>query len=315
MIKLKSLLKEYLFENSLLDEDTIKKVSVDVIRNKGMRGPFYHGTSAYKREMIDKEGFKVFYGKQERTGDISHGYDITDYEAGIPAPLHHFGFGIYFTAIKSIAKKFNLGTMRGLKEYFLDVPNTVEINFASPRKMMDWWIKNGYDYKITNQSYVSDKNINFDLNVSIDERYRATINMTNVLKSKYDAVYFTSKGMYSLLDGNQICVYDPNNIYLVDYDTSPRAPMVIAKHDIVNGTYATKRLVPKGTKGFVTDKTPTKERLEVLLEPSDDEDTKRRREELIKKFEGSTFVYIIQWTKGGNMYNVPDTWVEPYEKK
>jgi hypothetical protein len=44
----------------------------------------------------------------------------------------------------------------------------------------------------------------------------ATMQMTNTLKSQYDAVWYKGKGLYKLLDGDQVCVYDPGRIYEID---------------------------------------------------------------------------------------------------
>jgi hypothetical protein len=42
--------------------------------------------------------------------------------------------------------------------------------------------------------------------------------MTDRLKAKYDAVWFKGKGMFKLLDGDQICVYNPNLIFKYNKD-------------------------------------------------------------------------------------------------
>jgi hypothetical protein len=44
----------------------------------------------------------------------------------------------------------------------------------------------------------------------------ATKKLTQTLKSKYDAVWFKGKTMYKTLDGDQLCVYDPNNVYEIN---------------------------------------------------------------------------------------------------
>jgi hypothetical protein len=53
-------------------------------------------------------------------------------------------------------------------------------------------------------------------------RVKATIKMTENLKQKYDAVWFKGKGIRRLLDGDQICVYNPDKIYLFDQSLNPQ---------------------------------------------------------------------------------------------
>jgi len=158
-------------------------------------GPVYHGTSEENRQRIGDEGFKVFIG-DTGSSNISNGYDARNgaYHNGIPAPVHHTGYGVYFTTIKSIAKQFAGGTAKGMETYYLDIPRLETINFGAPRTMMKWWIDNGYDPKL-----------------AMTDRVLATARLTATLKSKYDAVWFKGKSMYKLLDGDQVCVFDPTN--------------------------------------------------------------------------------------------------------
>jgi len=208
MIKLKDILLE----------GKVQKISWQNALDRKFFGPVYHGTSEQNRLKIDDMGFKIFMGDTERSDNISHGYELQDYHGGIPAPIHHLGFGIYFTTNKNIAKRFNIGTARGLKIYYLDAPSIETINFGAPKTMMKWWIENGYDYKKT-----SETTFGTPLTSLIEikkERFRATVNMTNNLKQKYDAVWFKGKGIYALLDGDQVCVYDVDNIFEVDIKLS-----------------------------------------------------------------------------------------------
>jgi len=185
-----------------LQADTVKKISPQEISDRRMFGPVWHGTGSMSRERIEQEGFKVFVGVP-REGEISHGYEKSDYYMGIPAPVHHLGYGVYFTTVKAIARNFAGGSMAGMKTYYLDVPRLEIINFGANSTMMKWWIANGYDPELAKV-----------------DRVAATVAMTNNLKSKWDAVWFKGKGIRRLLDGDQICVYDPSRIYQVEHTLS-----------------------------------------------------------------------------------------------
>jgi hypothetical protein len=136
----------------------------------------------------------------------AHGYPFDSYgSTGIAPPIHHLGFGVYFTTMKAIAKKYAGNTMRGMKTFYLDTHNIEKINFGSPNTMMRWWIQNGYN--MTPEATKA-----HDMKTWIE----ATQNLTNTLASRYDAVWFLGKGIYKLLDGDQICVYRPELIRLID---------------------------------------------------------------------------------------------------
>jgi hypothetical protein len=94
-----------------------------------------------------------------------------------------------------------------LIECYIDAPRLETINFGAKNTMMKWWIENGYDMRPVK---------NFSDPQVAAERLEATINMTNVLKSKYDAVLYKGKGYSSMLDGNQLVVFDSHNIYRHD---------------------------------------------------------------------------------------------------
>jgi len=174
--------------------------------DKGLFGPVYHGTSDSNRENIDKHGFEIRISDRGTSG-VSNGYPITDYYGSKPPPVHHLGFGIYFTTVKAIGKKFNNNSLKGLKSYYLDIPKLEEINFGAPRTMMKWWEENGYDMP---------KVDNFGSDQVREQRLQSTINLTDELKSKYDAVWFKGKGLSTLLDGDQVVVFDVGNIYQVN---------------------------------------------------------------------------------------------------
>lgn len=177
----------------------VQHLSPQEANDRGLFGPVYHGTTPENRAMIDQEGFRLFEG-EARQGPVSQGYENQPYgNEGIPPPVHHLGFGIYFTTNKMNAKNFSGGTTRGMKTYYLDIPNHATINFGTEKNMMRWWIKNGYDPELAKS-----------------DRVTATRLLTQNLSSQYDAVWYKGKGLRRLLDGDQICVYDPSRIYEID---------------------------------------------------------------------------------------------------
>ena len=230
------------------------KVSLKEVKDKKMFGPVYHGTSEEGREGISDTGFKFNVGLP-RQGEIANGYELTDYLGGIPAPIHHLGFGVYFTASKNNAKMYNNGTTKGLNGYYIDAPRLETINFGTNNTMMKWWRANGYDMPPlqwgmgSTGAYKGIPTVGKVLSVGQDQQaiqdqwLKSTTNLTNTLKSKYDAVYFKGKGFKKLLDGDQICVYDPNNIYEVDMELDEG-------EDLGNGVSAKigDRVVIRGTR-------------------------------------------------------------------
>jgi hypothetical protein len=229
-------LKQYLNEAiETLIETAVLKVSAQKAIDGAMFGPLYHGTTEDNRKKIEADGFKIFVGS-ERSGDISNGYQSTNYGfTGIAPPIHHLGFGIYFTTSKTIAKKYAYGSAKGMASYYIDTPQSkiLEINFGSPNTMMKWWIANGYDPELAKK-----------------DRVEATVKMTNELSKKYDAVWFKGKGLYRLLDGDQVCVFDPKIIRRLDDKLANKGEIgsrVVATADIFN-KYAGV-IVRKGTKG------------------------------------------------------------------
>jgi hypothetical protein len=285
---------------SLLCEE-VKKISLQTAIDGKMFGPVYHGTSAENRDKIAMNGFKVPIG-HERSGEVANGFEVSDYYGGIPAPIHMLGFGVYLTTSKTIAKQFSHGTLAGNKTYFIDAPHLETINFGSPRTMMKWWMENGYDYKIspettfggTRTEWGGTKNT---LPAIREERLRATINMTNYLKKRYEAVWYKGKGMYRLLDGDQVCVFDPNNIYQMDKSLIKPGEVgskVRASHDF-DPYNRGEIVVPKGTPGIITHK--------------------ERPNELQTWASGSNYIYRVKFDKGGHQYNILDKDIESYNRK
>lgn len=236
----------------------LKTCSLQYAKDHKFFGPVWHGTSEKGREIIEKEGFKVFYGYQANadTG-VANGYDDQPYWDGIPAPIHHLGFGVYFTTVLAIAKQFNLGTTRGLVDYYLDTKSNDVINFAANKTMMRWWVENGYDPALAKV-----------------DRVAATRLMTDKLKAQYDSVWFKGRGMYRLLDGDQICVYNPDIIYKIDKAlTQPGeiGSLVIRKVDGMKGKLLQTREIPEHVRHY---------------------------------HQGETSFLTVRWNKGGTDYNV-----------
>lgn len=263
----------------------LKLISKQEAIDNNFFGPVFHGTSQNNLEKINEEGFSVFIGG-ERSGDIAHGYETSNYANSFPAPIHHLGFGIYFTTVKNIAKNYN--SSNELNEYYLDVPNTEEINFASPNTMMKWWISNGYNISEEMDKY-NVKNF-MDRNIQL-ARINATKNLTNSLKSQFDAVWFKGKGLYRLLDGDQICVFDPSKIYKINKNISNPGDVgskVRRKSDGMIGEVLEKKDATNIFKNFP--------RAITWLNPN------------------TTTLFTVKWNKGGTQYQVQNVDIDFVEK-
>jgi hypothetical protein len=221
-----------------------------------MWGPVYHGTTQENRARIEKEGFKIFHGS-ERSGNISHGYENRPYHENIPPPVHHLGYGVYFTTSPAIAKQFSGGTMRNMPTYYLATKNVGEINFGAANTMMKWWVKNGYDPKVAQV-----------------DRVTATRLLTDRLKKQYHAVWFKGKGLYRLLDGDQVCVYYPEIIYQIDKTLSKYGEVgskVVRKADGMKGILLERKVIDQQYRQY---------------------------------HRGETEFLTVKWQKGGVQYNV-----------
>jgi hypothetical protein len=207
-------------------------ISLQDAKDRKLFGPVYHGTSSENWSKIDTEGFKVIEGETGSAG-VSNGYEGTrEYAAGVPAPVHHLGYGVYFTTSPTIAKMFNGGTAKGLRTYYLDVPRLETINFAATNTMMKWWIKMGYNPDVARR-----------------DRVTATKLLTENLKSQFDAVWFKGKTLRKTLDGDQVCVYDPSRIYEIDKKLAKPGDIgskVKRKSDGMKGTILNIRTAPVG---------------------------------------------------------------------
>ena len=290
---------------SLICEAKVPKISLQQALDANLFGPVYHGST---QEKLSKIGDKGFVGLPHQ-GDVSHGYDFEDYHGGIPAPIHHLGFGIYFTTKRSIAKQYSFGTTKGLKAYFLKIPKLETINFAATNTMMKWWRKNGYDFQPPYDP--ANKNAFFgkdDLNKAGIERFRATVHMTDALKSQWDAVWFKGKGMFGrVLDGDQVCVYEPEGkVFEVDLALSKgldagakvRAAKDIQFTDWQGNAYGS--IVPAGTIGIIKSKQEIDPERIAMWKGSPG-----MRMQSINKY-----ALIVKWKKGGEK-QVADGDVEP----
>lgn len=136
---------------------------------------------------------------------------------------------------------------------------------------MDWWVSNHYDKEL-----------------ALIDRVAATKKMTDFIKSKFDAVWFRGKTLYRILDGDQICVYDPSRIYEISQHMArfgEAGSKVRRKSDGMVGVIKARR--------DVTDILAAHPGAQLWLSP----DTK--------------YVYHVTWRKGGTDLNVQDKDVEP----
>lgn len=278
---------------SLICEERVPKISLQQAKDAGLFGPVYHGTNQDNIEKIGQEGFKLVIAPYGASG-MSNGYQHQAYGfSGPPPPIHHLGFGIYFTTVLSIAKKYNGGTTRGLRVYFLKIPKHETINFGATNTMMKWWIKNGYDPELAKQGE--------------EGRYNATIKLTNELKSKWDAVWFKGKGLHTLLDGDQVCVFEPEGkIFEIDLTLSKGFDVgakVKAKKDIVHLNVNGQPYGPHITAGTVG---IIKSRREI------DPYWKEKYKEYPNNWlnEVDKYVLNVKWKIGGQL-ECADTSVEP----
>jgi len=266
--------------NEFADDKTI---TLQMASDRKLFGPVYHGTTPENMENIHQNGFQL-------TSDKKNGYPYELYDqTGYPPPVDHLGYAIYFTTNKSIGKQYNGGTTKNLKEFYLDTPRLETINFGSSNNMMKWWIQNGYDAPLAGRSE--------------SDRVTATKKMTEILKSKYDAVWFKGLGFKRLLDGDQIAVFDPSRIYYIDNSQSQPTEIGSKVRRVTDGRVSrfdpnSKIKIPTGTIGIIVNKTNV--------------------ENEIKQFPNhwaknlnTKFTYTVKWSKGGTENNITDHDIEP----
>lgn len=201
-------------EKFVFIESGIPTISPEQAKEMKLFGPVWHGTTEENRSKINQSGFQIFVGGA-RSGNVTHGYQIDGYgNTNIPPPVHHLGFGIYFTTNRNQAKQYNWGTTKGLQDFYLYTPRLETINWGSTNTMMKWWREHGYDMpplsELAGHTETQIETI----------RVEATKKLTDVLRSQFDAVWYKGKGIKTLLDGDQICIYDTKNIFQIDNNLS-----------------------------------------------------------------------------------------------
>src|SRR6185437_6791681 len=108
--------------NEIITEAAVPAISPQQAKDDNMFGPMYQGTTGDLAEII-KQGFdpkksipigigrSMFSGRPVGT---SNGYQFAPYLGwSIAPPIHHLGFGSYFTTVKAYAKQFSGGSMKG----------------------------------------------------------------------------------------------------------------------------------------------------------------------------------------------------------
>lgn len=218
-------------------------------------GPLYHGSPKESFESILKNGFNLPNPKTiEDVGrHVYHGPSLSgrgtmdttrpddDMHTGFgrgmryrkEAPLHFFGFGIYFTRYKTAAlnryawSDYDTPPNKdSIKTQFFIKAVPEEVRILSIDKMWRWWTDRGYNYEELIAPHLS---MVLDLHNSLrgvkndwktreykmlkdivnTARFEATVNMTNVLKDKYDLLEYPLK---SGLDSAQLCCFKPELI-------------------------------------------------------------------------------------------------------
>jgi len=274
---------------NILMNEGIQTVSLQGVKDNDFIYPVYHGTSEESYQNIIQNGFRIPKGSKDSLK--KHGFDLREYYDGIPAPTDFLGFGIYFTTVKSEGKKYNdAGYWQGKKvlpEYALKADSLETINFGSPKTMMKWWISNGYDVELAKRALKE-----YDPSL----RDEATEKMTEVLKSKYDAVLYRGAAFRreNNLDGNQICVFDTNNIFLVDKKGAQR------------GEIGSKVVLSDGRKGTILDIVPINQGyIDYISNPKNmDNLTPKAQEDVEKILKGDRKYYEVKLTKGGKINNL-----------
>lgn len=296
-----------LFQTSM----ALNYISPQESKDQDMFGPIYHGTTEEARNKISEEGYSI------QIDDRRNGYETSDYYGGIPAPIHHLGYGVYFTTSKNIAKMYNENSTKGLNEIYLNSQNILTINFGASSTMMKWWQQNGYDMKPL--SYYKDHDIkNWRYEVE-KNRIQSTHNLTNNLSSQYDAVWYKGKGMFRLLDGDQICVYKPELLYAIDYSLSQE------------GEIGSKvEFNPNFDWNSIIDESVPEENIQPYIEYSKKNNFKgfgpagggniwgvilNKRNIPPGFHNGREYCYEVKWNKGGRSLNLYEDMIIPYTGK
>lgn len=293
----------------LLTEAAIPAISLQQASDGGMFGPLYHGTQGDLSQII-ATGFDQTKAMPSGVGGwrstpvgTSNGYAFEPYgSTGIAPPIHHLGFGSYFTTSKSIAKQYAGGTMKGMRTFYLDSQRITTINFGAPNTMMRWWREHGYD--MTSEATKA---------LSFQRWQGATIKLTLNLQRDNDAVWFKGKGMYRLLDGDQVCVYNTDLIRVIDpkLSTGIEVGAKITHTQVIAERYNTStfyvddlkptdfgsagRMAGTGWRGvFRIDTKEPRYPIHMIPPP--------KMTGIITKQQGNG-MFSVKWAKGGEMYN------------
>jgi hypothetical protein len=281
-------LKNEPIDNNFINEgllfESLNKISTQGAIDNKLIYPVYHGTNEQNYSTIIQQGFKApsSYDSEHK----KNSYGLVDYYDKIPPPTDHLGFGIYFTKNKSIAQTFNKTGWEGKRRlpiYAINAPNFLEINFAAPRTMMKWWLENGYNEQKARDAL---KYRNYRL------RDEATKELTDNLSSKYDAIHFKGKTIYRTLDGDQFCVYDPKNIYIIN------------DSDAKIGDINSKVSLKDGSKGKIVEKRKLYDRnIEwYKTRALDGDDEMKKIYEKISSSDG--YYYTVKLSNGKKIYNL-----------
>jgi DNA topoisomerase-1 len=317
----------------------VPTISMQQALDRNMFGPVYHGTAFDIRKIVEEgfdadrsipTGHRSLYGGGGRPIGSSNGYNFTPYALGIAPPVHHLGFGVYFSKSKAAAQSYNGGSAKNLPMFFIDAPDMEEINFGAPNTMMKWWLKNGYDM-------TAEATQKLDFQAWVE----ATRHLTENLR-KHGAVYFKGKSeIYKALDGDQICVYDPSHIYMVDPNMSAGFEVgakVTCKQEIPANYQRegvlldTVRATDSGSAGKVgwkavfravdfDGKPVEREHMYPLhwIPPANVKGVIISRHDLDPKFNaswgGAKWTFAIKWQKGGTQYNYTENDLIPVKSK
>lgn len=276
-------------------------------------GPLYHGTGPENMNSILQHGFQIGGDDIKSVNGYQQGAYVG---TAFPPPMHHLGYGVYLTTAKAVAKKF-AGARAKMVEFYVDAPRLETINFGANNTMMRWWLSQGYDFdwkRVTKTGETDYRAPRFGA-----EWARATRHLTDTLKGQFDAVWFKGKGLRRLLDGDQVCVYDPARLYRID-DAGATAMSLnslvthnqellrydnhhVAKTDsgatLIQTEIGTTihYIPPPGMKGMIVGKREITDRVRSFL-PA-------------RLHNSADFFYEVKWAKGGTQMNYLGAELEP----
>lgn len=225
---------------------------------------FYHGTTPDLASDIIERGF-IWNIEEAGQSATRHGYENFYYgQTGCKSPVHHLGFGIYLTSSRTNAKRFG---DKVLQFKILKTAKIITLNKGSPNTMAAWWQEWGYDCELSKK-----------------DRVQATKIMTDKISAQYQAAYFLGKGLYRrLLDGNQICIYDPSILRQIN---SKLAKSREIGSKVIKIKEISSSKIPIGSKGTLLEYRPIDE-------------------EMSQKYHFNEPAFLtVKWEKGGTEMNV-----------